>query len=101
MDPPDKGSPDVGQKIVVHVDADSSVAPGRSAGADAASGAPAACAPATQLEPGLTYDEALDQYVGGFGRGQLINYVLACSVWLSGDDEAIERLRPVNASPSM
>jgi hypothetical protein len=33
---------------------------------------------------GLTFDEALERYVGGFGRGQLINFCTCCLVWLPG-----------------
>lgn len=35
-------------------------------------------------QQGLTFDDALEHYVGGFGRGQLVNFLLACSVWLPG-----------------
>jgi hypothetical protein len=41
----------------------------------AAAGSPGATPP--DAPGGLTYDEALEQYVGGFGIGQLINFLLA------------------------
>jgi hypothetical protein len=38
--------------------------------------------PAPPSAAGLTWDQALAQYVGEFGRGQIINFVLASLVWV-------------------
>lgn len=43
--------------------------------------APAAAA-AAACPGGLTFDQALTQYVGEFGRGQIANFVLASLVWI-------------------
>ncbi|KAI8471458.1 MAG: major facilitator superfamily domain-containing protein [Monoraphidium minutum] len=78
---PDK-SP--GGRLVVHISAECSSVAEEGDSDEAAPDAPAACEPAACEQRGLTYDQALEQYVGGLGRGQIINFVLAALTWLPG-----------------
>jgi hypothetical protein len=54
----------------------------QSATAEAGGSAPQNASAAPAPSAGLTYDQALAQYVGDFGRGQILNFVLASLVWI-------------------
>lgn len=56
-------------------------APGAAAGEQKPGGDPCP-EPGAGCGGGLTYDQALTQYVGECGRGQVINFVLASSLWI-------------------
>lgn len=49
---------------------------------------------------GLTYDEALDQYVGQFGVGQLASFLLAGLVWIPNAGKGIRTLMLADAPSS-